>query len=740
MSSSLYIDSNGIRKGSSTVLSTNNYALVFDSNGIHGKGSSQNNFEMKLSSPSPLLVSGDSIKTQTTQNNITLVENSDIAQTPGIVFTSSGSLGGLAPLPPQNISVSSGDQKDSVDVSFSDPLSNSGSDVFSYKVYAYLVENPEVQVKTVVGTSSPINVSDLTPGSNYYFKVSSFNNASYNNGNGLESQKSASSDSIRIKSVSLSSISLYQTTYRANDTVGFTVSTVSTVSESVVINLSTNKPEAFSYFPSTCTIDAGSSYVEVYVATLGQTLYSDVYITASLDIVSINTETFEMIPSSINWVGFNMDYYFPSANAILEIYTDSPSTVDMLVDLSITNSSFFTNLPQTVTIVAGETYISIPLLVSSSISPEEGITLTASTTLLSLYSESTSYNIGYTLSGKYQLAIMENNDLSKKSIYFYRTSDYGSNWVQSLYTTDNNLYHFGEVAGVYMTIIKRNIATTISTLLRSSNSGLSFSTVSLPSGVNIAAGWLCKNISLSSDGKNQCLTLFGYPSATITYSNNYGVDWSYFRTRDTNIYDDFAVSAVSPDGMYMASIITNQQSIMATLYYSNDSGASWQSASVTSSKYQYSTIKKLYIDNDGFVLINYESFIMGGYPGSGIGQYLDSVGTFAATPSSRFMMYVNESDNKLYRTSDYGWTWDIVSTFTSRGGKNVVMDGLINSMSMSKSGKYVTIGSTGGSVSSNSSSRPSVYVSKNYGVSFAVWTNSGIFTSEPVDSYAVVSM
>ena len=726
MSSSLYIDSNGIRKGSSTVLSTNNYALVFDSNGIHGKGSgSQNSFEMKLSSPSPLLFSGDSIKT--TQNNITLVENPDIAQTPGIVFTSSGLMGGVASLPPQNISVSSGEQRSSVDVSFSDPLSNSGSDVFSYKVYAYLVENPEVQVKTVVGTSSPINISDLTPGSNYYFKVSSFNNASYNNGNGLESQKSASSDSIQIKS--LSSIVLYQTSYFANDTVGFTVSTVSEGSENVVINLSTNKPEAFSYFPSTCTIDAGTSYVEV-AATLGTNLYSDVYITASLDTVSINSETFKMSPSSVYGVYFNMDYYEPSNNAILEIYTDSTPSVDMLVNLSITNSSFFTNLPQTVTITAGETYISISLSVSPSISPQEGITVTASTT----YSEVISSPIGYSLSGKYQSAIMA----LYPSKYMYRTSDYGTNWSQSPYTADDtNLYHTGETAGVYTTIIKRNVTTNFHTLYVSSNAGSTFSTVALPSGVSNLQGWRCKNISLSSDGKNQCLTLF--PDGKILYSNNYGINWSYFSIPNFSNYDDFPISAISPDGNIMASIFTSPSSAIATIYYSRDAGTSWESLTNVSDTYVYTKVNKLYVGDDGYVLVNYESFVKYGSL-DGLYGSIPSVLNFAATPTSRFMMYLNESDNNLYRTSDYGENWDIVSTFFNRSGQNVDMYGLINSISMSKSGKYVTIGSTGGSVESKSNSRPTVYVSKNYGASFGVSSNGAIFTSQPVNSYAVVSM
>ena len=726
MSSSLYIDSNGIRKGSSTVLSTNNYALVFDSNGIHGKGSgSQNSFEMKLSSPSPLLFSGDSIKT--TQNNITLVENPDIAQTPGIVFTSSGLMGGVASLPPQNISVSSGEQRSSVDVSFSDPLSNSGSDVFSYKVYAYLVENPEVQVKTVVGTSSPINISDLTPGSNYYFKVSSFNNASYNNGNGLESQKSASSDSIQIKS--LSSIVLYQTSYFANDTVGFTVSTVSEGSENVVINLSTNKPEAFSYFPSTCTIDAGTSYVEV-AATLGTNLYSDVYITASLDTVSINSETFKMSPSSVYGVYFNMDYYEPSNNAILEIYTDSTPSVDMLVNLSITNSSFFTNLPQTVTITAGETYISISLSVSPSISPQEGITVTASTT----YSEVISSPIGYSLSGKYQSAIMA----LYPSKYMYRTSDYGTNWSQSPYTADDtNLYHTGETAGVYTTIIKRNVTTNFHTLYVSSNAGSTFSTVALPSGVSNLQGWRCKNISLSSDGKNQCLTLF--PDGKILYSNNYGINWSYFSIPNFSNYDDFPISAISPDGNIMASIFTSPSSAIATIYYSRDAGTSWESLTNISDTYFYTKVNKLYVGDDGYVLVNYESFVKYGSL-DGLYGSIPSVLNFAATPTSRFMMYLNESDNNLYRTSDYGENWDIVSTFFNRSGQNVDMYGLINSISMSKSGKYVTIGSTGGSVESKSNSRPTVYVSKNYGASFGVSSNGAIFTSQPVNSYAVISM
>ena len=441
-----------------------------------------------------------------------------------------------------------------------------------------------------------------------------------------------------------------------------------------------------------------------------------------------------MSPSSVYGVYFNMDYYEPSNNAILEIYADSRPSVDMLVNLSITNSSFFTNLPQTVTIVAGETYISIPLLVSPSISPQEGVTVTASTTLLSLYSEVISSPIGYSLSGKYQSAIMA----LYQSKYMYRTSDYGTNWRRSPYTTDNtNLYHTGETAGVYTTIIKRNVTTGFHTLLRSSNDGSTFSTVDLPSGAsNFEEGWRCKNISLSSDGKNQCLTLF--PSGKILYSNNYGENWSYFSIPNFSNYD-FPISAISPDGNTMASIITTPSSPIATIYYSRDAGTSWETLTNISDTYFYNRVNKLYVGDDGYVLVNYQSFVKYGYL-DGLYGSIPSVLNFAATPTSRFMMYLNESDNKLYRTSDYGENWEIVSTFFNRYGQNVDMYGLINSISMSKSGKYVTIGSTGGSVESKSNSRPTVYVSKNYGASFGVLSASSIFTSEPVDSYAVVSM
>ena len=230
----------------------------------------------------------------------------------------------------------------------------------------------------------------------------------------------------------------------------------------------------------------------------------------------------------------------------------------------------------------------------------------------------------------------------------------------------------------------------------SSDSGASWTQRNSTSNIN--------SVKLSSDGTKIYATYRGRASSQVLISNDFGLSWSTSRPTGYECWDACALD-ISSDGTKIYLI-----NYGAGVYVSSNSGTSW--THTNSNRYNFTSV--------------------------------------ASSSSGQYVLVSEESNNKLYLSSDYGQTWvnlsaansfntNWVSVDISDDGQKLVATGYGNYVYTSSNGGTTWTMRTavsGTQVRVASSSDGNVIVATNWGSNLRLTTDGGAnWDSEPVNRY-----
>jgi hypothetical protein len=230
----------------------------------------------------------------------------------------------------------------------------------------------------------------------------------------------------------------------------------------------------------------------------------------------------------------------------------------------------------------------------------------------------------------------------------------------------------------------------------SSDSGASWTQRNSTSNIN--------SVKLSSDGTKIYATYRGWASSQVLISNDFGLSWSTSRPTGYECWDACALD-ISSDGTKIYLI-----NYGAGVYVSSNSGTSW--TQTNSNRYNFTSV--------------------------------------ASSSSGQYVLISEESNRKLYLSSDYGQTWinlsaansfntNWVSVDISDDGQKLVATGYQNYVYTSSNGGTTWTTRTavsGTQVRVASSSDGNVIVATNWGSNLRLTTDGGAnWDSEPVNRY-----
>jgi photosystem II stability/assembly factor-like uncharacterized protein len=227
---------------------------------------------------------------------------------------------------------------------------------------------------------------------------------------------------------------------------------------------------------------------------------------------------------------------------------------------------------------------------------------------------------------------------------------------------------------------------------------------------SIALSGVISSVSMSSSGKYQIATILT-SGVGYYFSNNYGSTWTNPPTSFGNM---FAVS-MSASGQYIT-VVQKQGSI----YISSNFGSTWTQIvqPILPITNYYSGISVSASGKYQSVVFNYSNLNTGIATSSDFGATwsisgglwvttLTNMMSIAVSATGQFQTVVSPG-NIIYTTSNYGVSWNTITTFVT--GNNIC------SVAMSASGQYQTA-----VVAVNS---PTVFISSNYGVTWTQNTNA----------------